>query len=412
MNEQQNQNPEKEISQKEAVRMFYMTRKGKQLRHFKKTRRIWGSIATVVLCLSLIASILMGTVLFVAGRKIVQGSAMQGVDQKETASGLQELTYSKSSDVSYILVCGLDNKDFNKKDALVTDSAFRTDVIAVACVDHKNNSVNVLQIPRDLFIGTDVSSMKINAVYACAKQGESRINALRRRLASYLGVPIDYYVLFSVTGFMNVVDALGGLEINVWQKDGIYIEDQFTYKQYKIGPGKVTLNGNMAAGFVRKRHGTRAEGYVLGDPDRLEGQRLVYVALARKLMSMSASEMASVAKACMSDVATDMDVDTILGYALFVKKNVSISDIAVWGMPGQQLTCRPIAGAENLSYYSIHKDEYVELWNTYMNPSGTQTLTVDDILIRELHTEVGVEYEQSYFEKGGSLSQIAERFDQ
>ena len=51
------------------------------------------------------------------------------------------------------------------------------------------------------------------------------------------------------------------------------------------------------------------------------------------------------------------------------------------------------------------------MWNEHMNPYG-EKITVDGIKIRELHTELGVPYEPNYFEEGGSLGEIADRFNQ
>lgn len=409
MNIEQNDEPRRSGS--DSVKAFYMTRKGKRLRKFKRNRRIATVITSIVLVISVIVTAALSTLWIISGKQILGGSGISS----ETASGLESMSYSKITGVSYVLVCGIDNKgEYGWDNAMETEGAYHTDIMAVACIDENNGTVNVLQIPRDLFIGTDVPTMKLNAVYASPRQGENHMNALRRRLSAYLGIPIDRYVTFTVKGFMNVVDALGGIDVNIWQPNGITLIDQYSYKEYKIGPGWVTLNGNQASGFVRKRTGSREEGYVLGDPDRLEAQRLVYVALAKKLMNMSVSQMGSAAFACYKEVTTDMTVEEILGYAMIVK-NLSLSDIAVWGLPGQQLTYRHYNMYEypyGLSYYSIHKQEYIDLWNEHMNPGGAHTATLDSIKIRELHTEAGVAYEPSWFEKGGPLTDIESRFDQ
>ncbi len=393
----------------DELRMFYMTRKGRELKSFKLKKKIITIIASVLLVVASFAAIASGSVLFMLNKNLFAGNGVMGTASENNA--YEEVVENEHDGASYILVIGIDNKDqYGSDAALNVEGGYHADVIAVACLDHNTKEVNVMQIPRDLFIGTDIPSKKINAVYAFPREGENSINALRRRLTGHLGININHYVIFTVQCFMDVVDALGGLDIYIHQENGIYITDQFTYQEYKIGPGWVKLNGNQAAGFARKRHGTREEGYVLGDPDRLEAQRIMYVSLFKRLMSMSMSEIISVATSCRDDIATSMTVMDIIDYALEVK-GLSLSNISVWGMPGQQLSYRHYDESFALSYYSIHKQEFVDMWNAHMNPYG-EKLTVDSIKIRELHAELGVPYEPNYFEEGGSLGDIADRFGQ
>ncbi|MBR5452090.1 MAG: LCP family protein [Clostridia bacterium] len=405
MNE--NNNQPKRIT-KESIKMFYMTKKGRKLKHFKSVRKITTIALSIVMVLAVIAEVILGVGIAVLGTRI-SGNGDDTVS--ELGSNFEQVPINQHEGVSYILVAGLDNKDnYGKEDAKDVNGYYHTDILAIACINHVTKEINVMQIPRDLFIGTDIPSKKINAVYANPREGENRMNALRRRLSSHLGITIDHYVIFTVEGFMNVIDAIGGVEIYIHQENGIYIEDQFTHTNYKIGPGWVKLNGNMASGFVRKRSGTAEEGYVLGDPDRLEAQRLMYVALAKKLMNMSATNLVSAVSACYGEVSTSMSIDDILGYAMDVR-GMQLSNISVWGMPGQQLNYQHYDENYNLSYYSIHKQEYVDMWNEHMNPFG-EPLTVEGLKIRELHTELGVPYHPSSFTQGGSLGDIEQEFEQ
>lgn len=406
----ENNNQPKRIT-KESLRMFYLTRKGRKLKNFKLLRRVCTVLASSVLALAIIAEAAMGGMIFaLSGTWFIGNGGDLSSEDEQYTSIYGEVPINQHEGVSYILVAGVDNKDqYGTDSALNVEGYYHTDILAIACINHVTKEINVIQIPRDLFIGTDVPSKKINAVYANPRYGESRINALRRKLASHLGIKIDHYVIFTIEGFMNVIDAIGGVDIYIQQENGLTIENQFSHTYYKIGPGWVTLDGQMAAGFVRKRTGVN-EGYVLGDPDRLEAQRLMYVALAKKIMNMSAGQLVGAANACIGEVTTSMTVNDILGYAMEVK-GMQLSDIAVWGMPGQQLSYQHHDENYKLSYYSIHKQQYVDLWNTYMNPFG-EKITVDSIKIRELHTELGVPYTPSYFTPGGSLGDIEQEFEQ
>ncbi|MDD4699593.1 MAG: LCP family protein [Oscillospiraceae bacterium] len=374
--------------------IFYMSTKGRRLKKFKKTRKIINIAGSLVLAVSVLATVLLGTGFIIANTKL------EGFGTNETESGdFEPIMISKHSGVSYILVCGVDLEES------------LTDIMAIACIDHEKNTVNFLQIPRDTFIGKDIPSSKLNAVYSNPKSGELKINALRRRLASYFGIPIDHYVLFTIKGFRSVVDALGGLDINITQEDGIVIEDQDTFKHYVIGPGWVTLDGNAAAGFVRKRAyydkvlKREDEGYKKGDTSRLEAQRLVYVALAKKLQNMSLTQMATIATTCYDQISTDMSFNDILGYAKEIK-SVPFESMKILGVPGQACDYNEV------SYYSIHKADYVKVFNDYFNPYGEQ-LKVNDIKVKELHTELGIETTNSWIDaKGTSIAEIEAKNNQ
>jgi len=358
--------------------------KGKSRRQI--IRRTVNIFASIVLSISIILTAVMGAGIWVLGQRINDDS-----DQEE--GDFEKLTYSSDSKVSYILVVGVDPQES------------LTDIIIVACIDHEKNTLNFLQIPRDTYIGDDVPSAKVNAVHANPRKGEARINALRRRLSSYFGIPLDHYVKFTIKGFSNVIDALGGITVNIETPNakGIDVMNPFTKKHERIGPGVVTLTGPQAVGFVRKRTGVK-DGYVKGDIDRIEAQREVYVSLAKKLQSMSTSQMVTIAKNCYSEVATDMSVGQILGYAEEVKA-IPMESMGIYAVPGQFESYAPPGIRNRLSMWSPHKDEYIEIFNTYMNPYGVP-ITADDIQMIELHKRLGNSTKPSEVNQGGALSDV------
>lgn len=352
--------------------------KNRQLKKRKKLRRTVNVIASIVLVLSVLVTGVMGAGISVLSMRI---------NDEAQDDGYEIVPKSTNENVSYILVAGVDPQEK------------LTDILIVACIDHKRNTLNFLQIPRDTYIGDDVPTKKVNAVYGNPRKGEKQINALRRRLSSYFGVPLDHYVRFTVRAFSNVIDALGGITVNIETKNpkGIDIMNPFTFKHERIGPGVVTLTGPQAVGFVRKRTGT-SDGYYKGDIDRIEAQREVYVSLAKKLQSMSASQMMTIAKNCYSELATDMSIGQILGYAQEVKE-IPLESMGVYAVPGQ------FCNYNKLSMWSPHKDEYVTLFNTYFNPYGAP-ISVNDIQMIELHKKLGQSTRPSEVEQGGSLSGV------
>lgn len=364
--------------QNDSFDLYSVSTRGNSRSKRKKLRKTVNIVASIVLTLSVLLTTVMGAGIWALGIRI---------NAESVEDEYEELSYSSYEGVSYILVVGVDPQET------------LTDIIIVACIDHEKNTLNFLQIPRDTYIGDDVPTKKVNAVYGNPRTGEAKINALRRRLSSYFGVPLDHYVRFTIKGFSNVIDALGGVTINIETDNsaGIDIMNPFTFKHERIGPGEVTLTGPQAVGFVRKRTGVK-DGYIKGDIDRIEAQRAVYVALAKKLQSMSASQMVSIAKNCYSEVATDMSISQIFGYAEEVKE-IPMESMGIYAVPGQFTTYN------KLSMWSPHKAEYVELFNTYFNPYGAP-ITEDDIQMIELHKKLGQSTRDSEVEQGGNLSNV------
>ena len=350
----------------------------------QKIKKTINIIAPIILVFSLLLTA--GSVygMWAMGQNLLENEAN---DETAESGDFEQLVYSADENVSYILVVGVDPQET------------LTDIIIVACIDHQKKTLNFLQIPRDTYIGDDVPTRKVNAVHGNPRQGEKQINALRRRLSSYFGIPLDHYVKFTVRGFANVIDALDGVTVNIEtpNSSGIDIMNPFTKKHERIGPGVTTLTGPQAVGFVRKRTGVK-DGYVKGDIDRIEAQREVYVALAKKLQSMSVSQMASIAKNCYTEISTDMTIGQILGYANEVQ-SIPMEKMGIYAVPGQ------FATYNGLSMWSPHKDEYIEIFNTHFNPYGLP-ITSNDIQMIELHTRLGIPTRASEVNQGGSLSDV------
>ncbi len=341
-------------------------------------RVVINSVTSVILAISIIFTTVMGWFLASADGSVTDnpllkllfgGSDTQQEQEVETGD-FGELMLSDSKDVTYFLVVGCD-----------WTSTQQTDVIVVVCMDHKNDTVSMLQIPRDTYVGY-INAYKINAVYPNAQQGELKINALRRCLSNQLGIPIDHYILFSIEGAVNVVDAIGGVEMNL--PNAIRIEDPLDFgKYYNIGPGKIKLSGKDAIGFMRKRSGNQSEdvNYDGSDIGRVKQQRKFYAALFKELQNMSTGEVWKIANSCFDQIQTDLTLNQTMAFALAAMK-LETENIHIFGMPGQACYYNGV------SYYSIHKDDYVKVFNEYFNPYD-EPLTEEDVACPEIYTLAG-----------------------
>ena len=339
-------------------------------RRKKKTRKSL-IITNVVTSIVLVFSIIM-----------MSGMLMLNMNLEDTRTGsepvesgatgepqdeFRDIVVSPHEDVSYILVAGLDEEET------------LTDILMVVCFDHGRGTANILQIPRDTYVGSDVRTGKVNATYGSAREGESMINKLIRKINTHFGLPIDHYVLLNLSAFRNIIDAVGGVELNIPER--LRVADSVSHELYYIGPGLTLLDGQKAEAFIRCRSG---QNYKKGDMSRVEAQRTFYAAFAQKVIDMSLGQMFKIASSCYNKVNTDMSIGEVLGYAEAAKQ-LTLDQIQIHSVPGQGGYFTPEGMRQELSYYSIHKDEYVEMINQYFMPYGG-SITESSIQIEELHT--------------------------
>lgn len=162
-------------------------------------------------------------------------------------------------------------------DARKGEDNARTDTMMLCSVDTEKNLVSILSIPRDTRVYIPNHGYeKINAANLYGGP-----NLAMRTVSDLLGTRVDKYVLTNFEGFKDVVDALGGVTIDV--KERMYHYDPEHGGMYTIDlrPGVQRLDGEKALQFVRYR------GYVNGDIDRTEQQQQFLAALMKEVMQPS-----------------------------------------------------------------------------------------------------------------------------
>jgi LCP family protein required for cell wall assembly len=99
----------------------------------------------------------------------------------------------------------------------IGNGALRTDVIVVASIDPEGPYVSLLSIPRDLYLWIPGQEFgKINTAYGGRRDFPAGGPSLVEDTIEYnLGIPIDFYALVDFAGFVQIVDALGGVDVPV-----------------------------------------------------------------------------------------------------------------------------------------------------------------------------------------------------
>lgn len=279
-------------------------------------------------------------------------------DVSETESNSQVIKTRKDK-IEYFLIAGID------------DTANLSDVIIIMAYDKIKNEVNLLQIPRDTYVGENIPtgrSCKINAIHNHPQNGEKGIEALSKFITSQFQIPIDHYVTFTIKGFKGVVDAIGGVDIDN--------PKQIVFGRGQVIPkGRVHLDGRKAEWFVRERHSRPG-----GDLGRVQAQQRFLAAVTAKVKSMSMSQLSSyVLPAAYEYVKTDMSINEIIDY-VSVAKNISLDKVKIFIMPGEQTMHQPKGQSISLSYFSVNKYDAAWLLQQYFNPYGEKPITYQNIL--------------------------------
>lgn len=179
-------------------------------------------------------------------------------------------TVFKDTDSVNILCLGLDY-NYTTRGIMFSKYA-RTDTIFVVNVN-KNGQINILSIPRDMRVdiaGDDYGYDKINTAYALGEEPLAQ-----KTVEDFLGLKIDYYAIIRIKGTKELIDALGGITLDV-EKDIDY-DDNWGNTHIHLKKGLQVLNGEQAVGYSRFRYDEE------GDRGRIRRQHEVLRALIQQL---------------------------------------------------------------------------------------------------------------------------------
>ncbi|EGO2646104.1 LCP family glycopolymer transferase [Enterococcus faecalis] len=194
-----------------------------------------------------------------------------------------------------VLLMGIDTGDLGRVDQ------GRSDTMMVATVSPEDKQTTIVSIPRDTYVnivGRDTKD-KINHAYAFGG-----VAMAMDTVQKYVDIPIDHYVSINMKGLKELVDAVGGIEVN----------NDLTFSQdgYDFTIGKITLNGDQALSYSRMRYEDPN-----GDYGRQGRQRKIVEGVAKKVLSLNGvSNYQSVLNALESNMKTDMSFDEMKKIAL------------------------------------------------------------------------------------------------
>lgn len=262
-----------------------------------------------------------------------------------------------------------------------------TEMLAILCWDKKQNTLNVMQLPQDTYLGDsghwavkrvadvwgnpkpldwcltcrrsvekqeieDNKHLECNTVLTKAKGSASQ--DLCDVFNDVLGLPVDGYFMFPQQGLVKLVNLLGGLDVNL--DYAITVED-INYKK-----GVQTLDGNAALYYsVNKKSG------ITGDIDRMMRQRKVFLALFQRLARLSKDNLGKDYIIPLMNgstpIRTNFDRQKIVDL-IYSMRDINPSSMTAYILPGRT------GKAGGKTYYSVHKSTLLNLINDAFNPYG------------------------------------------
>ncbi|GEK90490.1 LCP family protein [Alkalibacterium kapii] len=184
----------------------------------------------------------------------------------------------------------------------------RADSIIYATLNPVTHEMNMVSIPRDTYVpiiskGTTLRYDRINSAYAAGAE-----SAMVETVEAWLGIPIHYYATFNFAAFLDIIDELGGIEMDV----PVAINEMNSNDQsgsIKLDKGYQTLNGEEALALARTRK-------IDNDVKRGGRQQLIIEAIIKKALKMeSITKYTGIAETVGSNMQTNMRMNDMLAVA-------------------------------------------------------------------------------------------------
>ena len=266
-------------------------------------------------------------------------------------------------DKATVMIMGVDERD---------DDVGRSDTLMIAALDPKKKQAALLSIPRDTRVKIKGHGFdKINAAYA---YGGHKLT--QDTVEKFIGVPMDHYVIINIKAFQRIIDALGGIDINVEKR--MYYEDPWDDDVglvINLRPGQQHMDGKTAVTYVRYRDEE-------GDIGRIARQQKFMKAVMEKVTSPAIiPQLPAIIKEVLNSVKTDLSLKQILEFAGALKE-AQQNGLKTEMVPGRGLYI------EGVSYWI---PDIAKLRSTLANTLGvTMNSSMRSAMEKESH-----EYENS-----------------
>lgn len=193
-----------------------------------------------------------------------------------------ELKRDESGKRTNVLIVGIDTRERHK-------GLQNTDSLIIASYNYETNNVTMISIPRDTYAKSPFEDkyIKINGIYnkfEVAKKGTG-LDGLSNTITDMTGVEIQYYGMIDMKGVKDIIDLLGGIDVDVENSFTDYsypADNDRDYQTVSFEAGPQTMDGTTAIKYSRSRHAKGPEGI---DYARSKRQQKVVEAVKIKALS-------------------------------------------------------------------------------------------------------------------------------
>lgn len=264
-----------------------------------------------------------------------------GVTYVGSTTGVEDS--EQRGEICNILLMGLDSE------------AGLCDVMMLVGIDTDGGTATVMQIPRDTYAAyTEASYKKLNGAYSRLGGAKETADFIGRTF----GIQIQHYACINLDTFSNVIDALGGVDVEL--PFDMYYSDPEQGLYIDLEHGRVHLDGETAQQFVRYR-----SGYDDGDLGRIDAQKLFLAAIFEKLSDSLSPVTTAKLAAALDGVETDMGISDMLLLGADVL-GMRGENICMLTLPGKEAT----ATESGASYYVLSRDATAEAVREYFGADG------------------------------------------
>lgn len=256
-----------------------------------------------------------------------------------------------------ILLMGVDTGSNERKETWEGNS----DTMILVTVNPKTKQTTMTSLERDLLTEIDGSGQaKLNAAYA-----EGGADLAISTIQKVLDIDIDYYALINMQGLIDLVDAVGGIEVTNTFDFPISIAKNEPEFQATVEPGKHKINGEQALVYSRMRYDDPD-----GDYGRQKRQREVIQKVVAKLLNMnSIGSYKKILSAVSSNVQTSIDLGDTATLTSLMGYSDALKNIKSYQLAGSD------AMIGDASYQVASMEDILQVQNRIKKEVGQKEVT-------------------------------------
>ncbi len=252
------------------------------------------------------------------------------------------------------------------------NAASNTDVVLVMRYTPSENSLVMMQIPRDTYLENEFGFPKINHIYpACLARGDNEREALlytASLIGDALDLEFDMALSVELAALSELVDRIGGVPIRVPMD--MFYTDPAQDLSISLPAGETVLDGRMAEQFLRFR-----SGYLEGDLGRVDAQKLFLLSFMKTAyIRMDTRTALGLLLSPPKGIVYSGNARTLLPTAMAALSDKEACKPLIFSAPGEAVKAE---GVYNTWYYVLCRDAMREALNTYF-PSNEERASFDE----------------------------------